>query len=98
MSEDNANKHTAFVVMDIQSAALAYTGEDPAFLKRLSSAIATARKAGIRVIHVRFVSERDTQKSARTIASSPEVSQGASCHRQIWIFILPLPHSLARWS
>ena len=52
MPEDNANKHTAFVVMDIQRTALAYTGEDPAFLKRLSSAIVTARKAGIRVIHV----------------------------------------------
>jgi len=52
MPQDKAKSHDALVVMDIQSAALAYTGEDPAFLKRLSSAIATARKAGIRVIHV----------------------------------------------
>jgi len=52
MSRDFPKSRTALVVMDIQRAALAYTGEDPAFLKRLSSAIATARLADIRVIHV----------------------------------------------
>lgn len=52
MSVDFSKSRTAFVVMDVQSAAIAYTGEDPAFLNRLSKAIATARKAGISVIHV----------------------------------------------
>jgi nicotinamidase-related amidase len=52
MSADSLKSHPAFVVMDVQRAALAYTGEDSAFLKRLSNAIATARKAGMRVIHV----------------------------------------------
>jgi nicotinamidase-related amidase len=52
MLQDEAKSSGALVVMDVQSAALAYTGEDPAFLKRLSNAIATARKAGMRVIHV----------------------------------------------
>ena len=52
MSVDSVKRHAALVVMDIQRAALAYTGEDPAFLKRLSNALATARSAGIRVIHV----------------------------------------------
>lgn len=52
MSGASLKSHTALVVMDVQHAALAYTGEDSAFLKRLSNAIATARKVGMRVIHV----------------------------------------------
>src|SRR5258706_12721428 len=52
MSGASLKSHTALVVMDVQRAAIAYTGEDSAFLKRLSNAIATARKVGMRVIHV----------------------------------------------
>jgi nicotinamidase-related amidase len=52
MSEDNVNKHTAFVVMDVQRSAVAYIGEDQAYFNRLSRAIAAARKASVRVIHV----------------------------------------------
>ena len=52
MAEDKTKSHDALVVMDVQRAALAYTGEDPAFLKRLSNAIGTTRKASMRVIHV----------------------------------------------
>ena len=52
MPTDSLKKHTAFLVMDVQRAAVAHIGEDQAFLERLSKAIATARKAGISVIHV----------------------------------------------
>lgn len=48
----SSKSHTAFVALDVQRAGVAYTGENPAFLKRLSDAIATARKAGMSVIHV----------------------------------------------
>jgi nicotinamidase-related amidase len=64
MSETSLKSQTAFIVMDIQRAALAYTGEDAAFLKRLSNALASARKAGIRVIHV----------TVRFRAGYPEIS------------------------
>src|SRR6266581_8862756 len=52
MSVVSVKSQVALVVMDIQRAALAYTGEDPALLSRLSNVLAAARKAGIRVIHV----------------------------------------------
>src|SRR5260370_35135389 len=52
MSVDSLKSHTALVEMDVQRTTVAYIGEDQAFLKRLSNAIATARKAGTRVIHV----------------------------------------------
>jgi nicotinamidase-related amidase len=52
MSADPVKSQVALVVMDIQGPALAYTGEDPVFLKRLSNTLAAARKASIRVIHV----------------------------------------------
>lgn len=52
MSVVSVKSQVALVVMDIQRAALAYTGEDPALLNRLSNVLAAARKAGIRVIHV----------------------------------------------
>src|SRR5258708_32948820 len=64
MSEDSLKSHTALVVMDVQRTTVAYIGEDQAFLKRLSNAIATARKAGMRVIHV----------TARFREGYPEVS------------------------
>jgi nicotinamidase-related amidase len=64
MSVDSLKSHTALVVMDVQRTTVAYTGEDQAFLKRLSNAIATARKAGMRVIHV----------TARFREGYPEVS------------------------
>jgi nicotinamidase-related amidase len=52
MSEDNNNKHTAFVIMDVQHTTVAYIGEDQAFLDQLVKAIDAARKAGMMVIHV----------------------------------------------
>jgi nicotinamidase-related amidase len=52
MSGASVKCQMALVVMDMQPPALAYTGEDPVFLKRLSNMLASARKAGIRVIHV----------------------------------------------
>jgi nicotinamidase-related amidase len=52
MSVAPVKNQVTLVVMDIQRAALAYTGEDPALLSRLSNVLAAARKAGIRVIHV----------------------------------------------
>jgi nicotinamidase-related amidase len=52
MSEDNTNKHTAFVIMDVQRTTVTYIGEDQAFLNHLVKAINTARKAGMLVIHV----------------------------------------------
>jgi nicotinamidase-related amidase len=52
MSVRPSKSHTALVVMDVQRTAVAYVGEDPAFLGRLSNVIATARKAGLSVIHV----------------------------------------------
>lgn len=64
MSERPLNNHSALLMMDIQPPALAYAGEDPAFLKRLGNALASARKAGIRVIHV----------AARFRTGYPEVS------------------------
>jgi nicotinamidase-related amidase len=64
MSGDSLKSHTALLVMDVQRAAIAYTGEDSAFLKRLSNAIATARKTGMRVIHL----------AARFREGYPEVS------------------------
>lgn len=64
MSGTSLKSQTAFIVMDIQRAALAYTGEEPAFLQRLSNALASAREAGIRVIYV----------TVRFRAGYPEVS------------------------
>ena len=52
MLVDSLKSHTALVVLDVQRAGIAYTGEDAALLNHLSSAVATARKAGISVIHV----------------------------------------------
>ena len=52
MLENQTKSQSALIMMDVQSAAFAYTGEDPAFLKRLSSAMTAARKASMRVIHV----------------------------------------------
>jgi nicotinamidase-related amidase len=52
MSENNTNKHTAFVIMDVQRTTVAYIDEDQAFLDRLVNAIDTARMAGMMVIHV----------------------------------------------
>jgi nicotinamidase-related amidase len=52
MSENHLKDHTAFVIMDVQHAALAYLGEDQTLLNRFIKAIDTARQAGIRVIHV----------------------------------------------
>lgn len=52
MSGDLLKSHTALLVMDVQRAAVAFVGEDPMLLKSLSNAVATARKVGIRIIHV----------------------------------------------
>ncbi len=52
MSTDFPKNHTALVVLDVISTAVAHIGEDSPLIKRLSSTLATARKAGIRVIHV----------------------------------------------
>lgn len=64
MSEDKTKSHAALVVMDVQRTTVAYIGEDHAFLNRLIKAIATARKADMRVIHV----------TARFREGYPEVS------------------------
>lgn len=53
MSEEKGKSHAALVVMDIQRTAVAYTGDDHAFLSRLVQAIETARKAEIMAIYVR---------------------------------------------
>ncbi len=52
MSGQEKRGNTALVLLDIQHAGVAYTGENPAFLKRLSDTVATAREADISVIHV----------------------------------------------
>ena len=51
MSVDSLNSHIALLVLDVQGGAVSYVGKDPTLLKSLSNAVATARKAGIRVIH-----------------------------------------------
>lgn len=78
MSIDHLKSHTALLVLDVQGGAVSYVGEDPKLLKSLSSAVATARKAGIRVIHamVHF-REGYPEISPRNRAFSKALATGA---------------------
>lgn len=61
MSHVTSTSQTAFLLMDVQrtnaryyAADGSFLGGDPAFLDHVERALATARRAGLRVIHVAF--------------------------------------------
>ena len=78
MLVDYVKSSTALLVLDVQRGAVSYVGEDSELLKSLSNAVATARKAGIRVIHamVHF-REGYPEISPRNRAFSKALATGA---------------------